>query len=153
MVLFLIEDIKSRGKILIVVGGINYYIEFVLWDILIDEDRNDNFLSGEEFVELEGQGFLKKIRKRKFFESIGVLGFVIKYNEVVVFLGEVFKGLRCFEERFEFQFCNDVGVRGEDEYSCKISFYDKFREVDLVMVDRIYLSDFWKVVCSLQIFE
>lgn len=102
MVLFLIEDIKSRGKILIVVGGINYYIEFVLWDILIDEDRNDNFLSGEEFVELEGQGFLKKIRKRKFFESIGVLGFVIKYNEVVVFLGEVFKGLRCFEERFEF---------------------------------------------------
>lgn len=49
MVLFLIEDIKMRGKMLIVVGGINYYIEFVLWDILIDEDGSINlFSSGDE---------------------------------------------------------------------------------------------------------
>ena len=80
MALPLIEDIKSRGKIPIVVGGTNYYIESVLWDILIDEDRNDNSSSGEELVEPEGQGPSKKIRKRKLLESTGVSVSATKYN-------------------------------------------------------------------------
>ena len=153
MALPLIEDIKSRGKIPIVVGGTNYYIESVLWDILIDEDRNDNSSSGEELVEPEGQGPSKKIRKRKLLESTGVLGSATKYDEAVVSPGEASKGSRRSEERPELQFCNDAGVRGEDEHSCKTSLYDKLREVDPAMADRIHPSDSRKVARSLQIFE
>ncbi|EDO39856.1 predicted protein [Nematostella vectensis] len=39
MALPLIEEIKGRGKIPIVVGGTNYYIESLLWEILIDNDN------------------------------------------------------------------------------------------------------------------
>lgn len=62
MVLFLIEDIKKRGKILIIVGGINYYIEFVLWNILFEEEgiveEIEGMISGEEL-----EGFIKVIKK------------------------------------------------------------------------------------------
>lgn len=50
MALPLIEDIKKRGKIPIVVGGTNYYIESLMWDILIDKNENESesISSGEE---------------------------------------------------------------------------------------------------------
>ena len=47
----LIEDITKRGKIPIIVGGTNYYIESVLWNTLVDEDigkGSDNSSSEEE---------------------------------------------------------------------------------------------------------
>ena len=48
-----IEQIKSGGKLPILVGGTNYYIESILWNILIDSGDNqdakdDRFLFSKE---------------------------------------------------------------------------------------------------------
>lgn len=59
----LIEDITKRGKIPIIVGGTNYYIESVLWNTLVDEDigkGSDNSSSEEE-----SSGPAKAMKKRK----------------------------------------------------------------------------------------
>ena len=38
----IISDISARGKIPIIVGGTNYYIESLLWDILVPQKRLDD---------------------------------------------------------------------------------------------------------------
>ncbi|KAM4699905.1 tRNA dimethylallyltransferase [Discoglossus pictus] len=54
----LIEDIFSRNKIPIVVGGTNYYIESLLWKVLVDTDTS--------VEETEGKaGLTEKSAKRK----------------------------------------------------------------------------------------
>ena len=72
MALPLVEDIKKRGKIPIVVGGTNYYIESVLWDILI-EDESDRAAVGASSSssneELESEGAARAIKKRKLIQS------------------------------------------------------------------------------------
>ncbi|XP_031549612.1 tRNA dimethylallyltransferase-like [Actinia tenebrosa] len=65
----LIDDIKKRGKIPIIVGGTNYYIESLLWDILIDaenEKESETLSSGEE-----NESF--SIKRRKVIECNGGL--------------------------------------------------------------------------------
>ncbi|KAL9983741.1 hypothetical protein ACROYT_G005963 [Oculina patagonica] len=66
MALPLIEDIKKRGKVPIIVGGTNYYIESVLWDILIGEDGNSSSStsSGDE-----ADSPVRAIEKRKKIQS------------------------------------------------------------------------------------
>lgn len=44
----IIDDIFKRQKLPIVVGGTNYYIESLLWKILIDDgNESNNFIPGE----------------------------------------------------------------------------------------------------------
>ena len=47
MALPIIEDISNRGKLPIIVGGTNYYIESILWDILVS-DVGEKFLKKTE---------------------------------------------------------------------------------------------------------
>ena len=70
MALPLIEDIKRRGKIPIVVGGTNYYIESVLWNILIDEESDkDGGGTSSSSSEEESEGPARAIKKRKQIQS------------------------------------------------------------------------------------
>ncbi|XP_065070568.1 tRNA dimethylallyltransferase-like, partial [Rhopilema esculentum] len=41
MALPIISDISSKGKVPIIVGGTNYYIESLLWNILVTEDSGN----------------------------------------------------------------------------------------------------------------
>lgn len=70
MALPLIEDIKKRGKIPIIVGGTNYYIESVLWNTLLEEEgiveETEGTTSGEEL-----EGPTKVIKKRKQIQNLG----------------------------------------------------------------------------------
>jgi tRNA dimethylallyltransferase len=59
MALPLIEDIKKRGKIPIVVGGTNYYIESLLWDILIDKSESQSSEDEDEYVNLKKRKVLQ----------------------------------------------------------------------------------------------
>ncbi|XP_072303741.1 tRNA dimethylallyltransferase isoform X2 [Eucyclogobius newberryi] len=48
--LTLIEDMHSRNKLPIVVGGTNYYIESLLWRVLLDTGDNEDSGDGEDTV-------------------------------------------------------------------------------------------------------
>ncbi|CAL9691312.1 unnamed protein product [Knipowitschia caucasica] len=48
--LTLINDMHSRNKLPIIVGGTNYYIESLLWRVLLDTGDNDNTGHGEDTV-------------------------------------------------------------------------------------------------------
>lgn len=39
-----IEDMHHRNKLPIIVGGTNYYIESILWNVLIDTGVNKSFI-------------------------------------------------------------------------------------------------------------
>ena len=151
MALPLIEDIKMRGKVPIVVGGTNYYIESVLWDILIDEDRNGNSSSSEE--ELEGP--VRAIKKRKRLQSTEFTASAATASETVITPGEAAEGSRQSEEISEPQLSIDdrTKEKGDHEDSCKTSLYEKLREVDPTMADRLHPSDSRKIARSLQIYE
>ena len=63
----LIEDITKRGKIPIIVGGTNYYIESVLWNTLVDEDIDKG--SDNSSSEEESNGPAKAMKKRKLIQN------------------------------------------------------------------------------------
>ena len=142
MALPLIEDIKTRGKIPIVVGGTNYYIESVLWDILIDEDRNASSSSSGDESEKPARG----IKQRKNIQSTEVQVSNDASGETVVVRGETAKGTSQSEEmpgHFE----------ENKDGSSKISLYERLREVDPAMADRLHPSDSRKIARSLQVYK
>ena len=56
MALPVIQDITKRGKVPIVVGGTNYYIESLLWEILVSEENvGDVTASQSDFEECIGR--------------------------------------------------------------------------------------------------
>lgn len=142
MALPLIEDIKTRGKMPIVVGGTNYYIESVLWDILIDEDGSTNSSSSGDESEKPARGIKqrKKIQSEEVEYSNDALG------EKVVARGETAKGTSQSEELPRHSERNK-------ESSSKTSLYERLREVDPAMADRLHPSDSRKIARSLQVYE
>lgn len=142
MALPLIEDIKKRGKMPIVVGGTNYYIESVLWDILIDEDGSTSSCSSGDESEKPARGIKqrKKIQTKEFEYSNDVL------DETVVACGELAKGTSQSEEM------TGHLERNNDSRS-KTSLYERLREVDPIMADRLHPSDCRKIARSLQVYE
>ena len=142
MALPLIEDIKTRGKIPIVVGGTNYYIESVLWDILIDEDRNASSSSSGD----ESEKPARAIKQRKNIQSTEVEVSNDTSGETVVVHRETAKETNQSEEipgHFE----------RNNESSSKTTLYDRLREVDPAMADRLHPSDSRKIARSLQVYE
>ena len=142
MALPLIEDIKTRGKMPIVVGGTNYYIESVLWDILIDEDGSTNSSSSGDESEKPARGMKqrKKIQSEEVEYSNDALG------EKVVARGETAKGTSQSEELPRHSERNK-------ESSSKTSLYERLREVDPAMADRLHPSDSRKIARSLQVYD
>ena len=149
MALPLIEDIKTRGKMPIVVGGTNYYIESVLWDILIDEDGStSSSSSGDEIrknsdeSEKPARGIKqrKKIQRKEVEYCNGALG------EAVVACEETDKGTSQSEEMTGHLEMN----KGS---SSKTSLYERLRMVDSAMADRLHPSDSRKIARSLQVYE
>ena len=142
MALPLIEDIKTRGKIPIVVGGTNYYIESVLWDMLINEDRGTSSSSSGDESEKPTKGIKqrKKIQSKEVECSNDVLG------ETVVACGEAAKGTSQSEEI-------PGPVETNNESSSNTSLYERLREVDPAMADRLHPSDSRKIARSLQVYE
>lgn len=151
MALPLIEDIKKRGKVPIVVGGTNYYIESVLWDILIGEDGNltSSSSSGEE-----SDGPAAAIKKRKKIQSTELEVTTETAGETEVVHGEGAKRSDQSEKMSGNQKLSD-GACGEggEESNPKTSLYEKLREVDPVMADRLHPSDSRKIARSLQVYE
>lgn len=147
MALPLIEDIRKRGKVPIVVGGTNYYIESVLWEILIDE--NESTSSDEE-----SDGPARAIKKRKKIQSTEYAASVETAGETEVVHGE--------EARTSSQTKNVSGnhmLAGKacggdsEESSSKTSLYEKLRKVDPAMADRLHPSDSRKIARSIQVYE
>ncbi len=54
MALPIVSDISSRNKVPIIVGGTNYYIESLLWDILVDYDNDNDKEAGIEKKDQHG---------------------------------------------------------------------------------------------------
>ena len=144
MALPLIEDIKTRGKIPIVVGGTNYYIESVLWDILVEEDRSTTSSSSGDESEKPTNGIKqrKKIQNNEVEYSNDVLG------ETVVACGETAKGTSQTEEM-----PGHLHVERNKESNLKTILYERLREVDPAMADRLHPSDSRKIARSLQVYE
>lgn len=70
----LIEDIKKRGKVPIVVGGTNYYIESLLWEILIDKNEHESESIPGSSGEENGDASIKRrkvIEHKEDLESTG----------------------------------------------------------------------------------
>ena len=141
MALPLIEDIKTRGKIPIIVGGTNYYIESVLWDILIDEDRSTSSSSSGD----ESEKRTKGIKQRKEIQSKEVENSNDALGETVVACGAA-KGTSQSEEM-------PGHLERNKESSSKTSLYERLREVDPAMADRLHPSDSRKIARSLQVYE
>ena len=139
MALPLIEDIKTRGKIPIVVGGTNYYIESVLWDILIDE--NGSKLTSSSSSGDESEEPAKGIKQRKKIQSKEVEYSKDALGDTVMTCGETDKGTSQSEE-----------IKRHLE-SSKTSLYERLREVDPAMADRLHPSDSRKIARSLQVHE
>lgn len=149
MALPLIEDIKTRGKIPIVVGGTNYYIESVLWDILIDEDRNASSSSSGDESENPARG----IKERKRIQSGEVEVSNDTSGETVVAHGETAKGTSQSEEIPGHQVTDDEALERNKESSSKTNLYERLREVDPALADRLHPSDSRKIARSLQVYE
>ncbi|XP_036809501.1 tRNA dimethylallyltransferase isoform X2 [Oncorhynchus mykiss] len=58
--LALIEDVYSREKLPVIVGGTNYYIESLLWRVLMDEGH-ENEGEGKKGGSLDGKAELEKL--------------------------------------------------------------------------------------------
>ena len=200
MALPLIEDIKRRGKIPIVVGGTNYYIESVLWNILIDEESDkDGGVTSSSSSDEESVGPARAIKKRKQIQSFKGTTAVQTAAEEERCKQEVneaslweemtdeekardtqsAKTSHC-EKLTEFntipevsdsvEIVGEAGSRGarsekmsgvgreeptskSEELSHMKSLYEKLREVDPVMADRLHPSDSRKIARSLQVYE
>lgn len=206
MALPLIEDIKKRGKIPIVVGGTNYYIESVLWDMLIDDESNradtGSCSSDEEF-----EGAARATKKRKQIQSSELAPSVktadeedkqrkeevnrtsqnedLSGQEGEKGSGELSSSAIPYEKLTDFdpssgsiasvEMASDagnisiqteetsghelVGIGCEeskskgDAVSLKKSLYEKLREVDPIMADRLHPSDTRKIARSLQVYK
>lgn len=149
MALPLIEDIKMRGKIPIVVGGTNYYIESVLWDMLIDEDKNAAGSSSGSGDASEGPA--RAIKKRKQIQDTEVAVSTKTSGDALVVHGEAAKRLKQSEEISGHQVVvDDEAIKGNSE---ELSLYEKLREVDPARADRLHPSDSRKIARSLQVYE
>ena len=138
MALPLIEDIKKRGKVPIVVGGTNYYIESILWDILID-DRDNNTGSGLH----QEQGFFepsRAIKRRKKIENTAA---------AVSDEGSEVAAVADSNESTE----KSCGELDTTENGRERSLYERLREVDPIMADRLHPNDSRKIARSIQVFE
>ncbi|XP_078356979.1 LOW QUALITY PROTEIN: tRNA dimethylallyltransferase-like [Oculina patagonica] len=151
MALPLIEDIKKRGKVPIIVGGTNYYIESVLWDILIGEDGNSSSStsSGDE-----ADSPVRAIEKRKKIQSTELAVSAETAGETGAVQGEGAKRSNQSEKMSgKSEACRQrCGEEGE-ESSSKSTLHEKLREVDPAMADRLHPSDSRKIARSLQVYE
>ena len=137
MALPVIEDISNRGKLPIIVGGTNYYIEAILWDILVTEGNNpDNAQSAEscsdsgednpskiEIGSTEGEEPAKKERLRL---------------EVVD--NEAKKGIR-----------GDLSVNSNTDGKEEEGYYEALKRIDPKAASQIHPNDVRKVKRQLQI--
>ena len=201
MALPLIEDIKRRGKIPIVVGGTNYYIESVLWNILIDEESiKDGDGTSSSSSDEESEGPARAIKKRKQIQSFkGTTAVQIaaegercrqEVNKASLWEELTDQGrarekgdeqnAKTSEKLTEFdaspevsvsvEMVGEAGSRGarseemsgigheesktkSEELSHVKSLYEKLREVDPFMADRLHPSDSRKIARSLQVYE
>lgn len=192
----LIEDIKRRGKIPIVVGGTNYYIESVLWNILIDEESGkDGGSTSSSSSDEESEGPARAMKKRKqiqSFESTTAVQIAVEgaccrpeVNQLTDQgrareKGDGQSAKTCHWEKLtEFdtspevsvsiEMVGEAGSRGarseemsgighvepkskSEELSHKKSLYEKLKEVDPVMANRLHPSDSRKIARSLQVY-
>lgn len=149
MALPLIEDIKKRGKVPIVVGGTNYYIESVLWDVLIGEDGSTSSSSSGE----ESDSPARAIKKRKKIQSIELAVSTETAGEEVAVHGEEAINSNQTEKMSGNQVLADGACVEGKESSSKTSLYERLREVDPAMADRLHPSDSRKIARSLQVYE
>lgn len=205
----LIEDIRRRGKIPIVVGGTNYYIESVLWNILIDEENAKSAVDGDtgsSSSEEESGGPARIIKKRKGIQNLKIVATVQGGWEGELRSKEISKSSVCkqiIEQNYRGDpwpgslkeghsdkikvfnstskvgvsaympgnsDCSDAGkllshpeelpgndVKGSksrcEELGCQKSLYEKLKEVDPAMADRLHPCDSRKISRSLQVYE
>ena len=151
MALPLIDDIKKRGKIPILAGGTNYYIESVLWEMLIDDECNqpDGTSAGSSSSsEDESEGPRIAIKRRKDIQILEGASSVQVISEKRM----------CSEGK---RSSRSDQMSGNDEpigQICKSrgyepSLYERLREVDPVMADRLHPRDSRKIARSLQVYK
>ena len=207
----LIEDIKKRGKIPIVVGGTNYYIESVLWDLLIDDESNRSGASSNSSTssDEESGGPARAIKKRKQIQSSqNASSFEVADEEGRLHCKEGNRLDQCddipcqegakaakeklnsktnhggkpteFNPSLEGAALHQITGKVEDSLGDAVSIissqsgdvlvgidhkrsekkgeehknlYEKLREVDPIMADRLHPSDSRKIARSLQVYE
>ena len=149
----LIYDIKKRGNIPIIVGGTNYYIESLLWDILIDQPENSHVIDSASSSECEEDSKVEKnFKKRKQIEGEGLQALCDEKSAKTLMGSQSFqegenKNINSINEQ---NTCS--GVSEETSY-CSTELYEKLKDIDPAMADRVHPNDSRKIARSLQVFQ
>ena len=152
MAIPLIDDIRKRGKIPIMAGGTNYYIESVLWDMLIDDACNQpHGTSGSSSSdEDESEGPRIAIKRRKDIQLLEGASSV----RVICEKGMCDEGKKSSQSDQMSRHDEPIGqICNCKSKSYEPSLYERLREVDPVMADRLHPRDSRKIARSLQVYE
>ena len=161
MALPLIYDIKKRGKVPIIVGGTNYYIESLMWDMLIDEGAGTshkvkgnslqtNASSSESDEESEIQ---KNIKKRKQIEDRGLKAAFSKNISTVSSLAKSQQtGSDSFNGITENPDKQNTGVSDCARPSSE-NLYERLMALDPAMAEQLHPNDTRKIARSLQVYQ
>lgn len=140
MALPLIDDMKKRNKVPIIVGGTNYYIESLLWEILVDKVRNSDE-EGQSSDECHREETRELLKKRQKMQDVPC---VMTGSNLSVLTAESSKGNDLLE---------DTKKLPTPWSASEKSLYERLMEVDPVTAERLHPNDTRKIARSLQIYE
>ncbi|XP_046467014.1 tRNA dimethylallyltransferase isoform X1 [Neodiprion pinetum] len=152
-----IDKLLSVGKVPIIVGGTNYYIESLLWQVLIEDPKDTAidepcsslvFDRDDGFVNMRGSDVVKSDR---------ATSVVVVDDENRSAVGENRVSDVCESETQEYESADiDAPASKKIKFDDAIStdeLHRKLREVDATMADRLHPNDRRKIIRSLQVFD
>ncbi|XP_046736568.1 tRNA dimethylallyltransferase [Diprion similis] len=151
-----IDKLLSVQKLPIVVGGTNYYIESLLWQVLIEDPKDTAVHEPSSSLVFDRDGGCVNIRGSEVVESDRASS-VALVDENRSAVGENPVSDVCESEIQEYESAEiDAPASKKIKFDDAIStdeLHRKLREVDAPMADRLHPNDRRKIIRSLQVFD